>query len=308
MNILIELPTWLGDTVMASPAIENLANFYKDPKITLIGSLISIETLKNHPKVVNTYVLDKKFVNIYKSLMILEEFDVFFSFRSSFRAKIIKFFVSSQKKFQFDNSKYKIGHQVEKYNNFINASLKINSPAGELIIHNDENIIRGKNKILGINPGASYGSSKRWHPKKFAEVAAALSSQYDIIIFGGLNEKDIARDLESYLIKKEITNFKNLVAKTNIRGLITQISHLDLFITGDSGPMHIAAAFKIPTVAIFGPTNDTETAQWMNRKSAIIKKTLPCQPCMKRSCPLGHHNCMRFISAEEVLQIVEEIN
>ena len=54
MNILIELPTWLGDTVMASPAIENLANFYKDPKITLIGSLISIETLKNHPKVVNT--------------------------------------------------------------------------------------------------------------------------------------------------------------------------------------------------------------------------------------------------------------
>ena len=308
MNILIELPTWLGDTVMASPAIENLANFYKDPKITLIGSLISIETLKNHPKVVNTYVLDKKFVNIYKSLMILEEFDVFFSFRSSFRAKIIKFFVSSQKKFQFDNSKYKIGHQVEKYNNFINASLKINSPAGELIIHNDENIIRGKNKILGINPGASYGSSKRWYPKKFAEVAAALSSEYDIIIFGGPDEKDIATEIESYLIKKEITNFKNLVAKTNIRGLITQISHLDLFITGDSGPMHIAAAFKIPTVAIFGPTNDTETAQWMNRKSAIIKKTLPCQPCMKRSCPLGHHNCMRFISAEEVLQIVEEIN
>jgi heptosyltransferase-2 len=253
-------------------------------------------------------VLDKKFVNIYKSLMILEEFDVFFSFRGSFRAKIIKFFVSSKKKFQFDNSKYNSGHQVEKYNNFINTSLNINSPAGELIIYNDDKLIQGGNKTLGINPGASYGSSKRWYPKKFAEVAAALSSQYDIIIFGGTNEKDIAIDIESYLIKKGVKNFKNLAAKTNIRDLITQISQLDLFITGDSGPMHIAAAFKIPTVAIFGPTNDTETSQWMNQKSAIIKKTLPCQPCMKRSCPLGHHNCMRFISAEEVLQIVEEIN
>jgi heptosyltransferase II len=308
MNILIELPNWLGDTVMATPAIENLANFYKDPKITLIGSLISIETVKNHPKVVKTYVLDKKLFNIYKSLIILEEFDVFFSFRSSFRAKIIKFFVSSQKKFQFDNSKYNIGHQVEKYNNFINASLNINSSAGGLIIHNDENVIKGKNKILGINPGASYGSSKRWYPEKFAEVAVALSSKYDIIIFGGPDEKDMAADIESHLIKKRVNNFKNLAAKTKIRDLITQISRLDLFLTGDTGPMHIAAAFKIPTVAIFGPTKDAETSQWMNQKSTILKKSLACQPCMKRSCPLGHHNCMKLIEAKDVLNLIKTIN
>ena len=64
------------------------------------------------------------------------------------------------------------------------------------------------------------------------------------------------------LITKGVTNYKNLVGNTNIQELINIISSLDLFITGDSGPMHIAASFQVPTVAIFGPTNDDETSQW----------------------------------------------
>jgi heptosyltransferase-2 len=66
--------------------------------------------------------------------------------------------------------------------------------------------------------------------------------------------------------------------------------------------MHLAAAFQIPTVAIFGPTNDKETSQWMNEKSIIVKKNLECQPCMKRTCPLKHHNCMKLIKASDVLR------
>ena len=166
----------------------------------------------------------------------------------------------------------------------------------------------GKNKLLGINPGASYGSAKRWYPKEFADVAIDLSSQYDIIIFGGPDEKDIAKDIEKYLIEKGIDNYKNLAAKITINELINQISNLDLFITGDSGPMHLAAAFQIPTVAIFGPTKDNETSQWMNEKSMIVKKNLECQPCMKRTCPLKHHNCMKMVVASDVLRAVKTFN
>ena len=72
--------------------------------------------------------------------------------------------------------------------------------------------------------------------------------------------------------------------------------------------MHLAAAFKIPTVAIFGPTRDDETSQWMNEKSIVVKKNLECQPCMKRTCPLKHHKCMNLLDASEVVEAVKRIN
>ena len=308
MKILIELPTWLGDTVMTSPAIENLVKYFVDVEITLLGSFISIEALKNHPNVIKTYVLDKKFINIYKALKDFEEFDVFFSFRGSFRAKFIKFFISSTNKYQFDKKIYNKNHQVEKYNNFVNDSLKINTIPSSLILHTEKQSKVSINKLLGINPGASYGSAKRWYPKEFADVAINLSSQYDIIIFGGPREKDIAKDIEKHLIEKGVNNYKNLAAKITIKELISQIANLDLFITGDSGPMHLAAALKVPTVAIFGPTKDNETSQWMNEKSMIVKKNLDCQPCMKRTCPLKHHNCMKMVVASDVLRAVKTLN
>jgi heptosyltransferase II len=308
MRIFIELPTWLGDTVMVTPTIENLANYFNDSEITLIGSVAAIGILQNHPKVTKTYVLEKNYFNLYNTIKSFGEFDVFFSFRSSFRSKFMKFFISSKRKYQFDKNKFINTHQVEKYNNFVNDSLNINTFASKLILHTEKKNKDGKNKLLGINPGASFGSAKRWYPKEFADVASDLSSQYDIIIFGGPGEKDIANDIENYLIEKGVDNYQNLAAKTTIKELITQISYLDLFITSDSGPMHLAAAFQVPTVAIFGPTMDNETSQWMNEKSIIVKKNLECQPCMKRTCPLGHHNCMKQVKALDVLVAVKTFN
>ena len=307
MKILIELPTWLGDCVMATPAIENIVNFNNDVEITFIGSFVSIEALKNHPKVVKTVVLDKKYRVLYKTARNLGEFDYFFSFRSSLRTKFLKFLISAKNKYQFDKNKYQHRHQVEKYNDFINDSLDINFPAGKLLLSTISSQ-SSTQKTVGINPGASYGSAKRWYPEEFAKVANELSDQYDIVIFGGPDEQDIALDIEKLLIKKDVKNYKNLAGKTTIPELINHISNLDLFITGDSGPMHVAAAFQIPTVAIFGPTKDNETSQWMNEKSIIVKKGLDCQPCMQRACPLQHHNCMKLITSVEVLDAVNGID
>ena len=306
MKVLIELPTWLGDAVMVTPAIENIINFHDDIEITLIGSFISVEALKNHPKVVKTDILSKKYLSLYKTCKELGKFDVFLSFRSSFRSKFLKFLISAKNKYQFDKNKYQNRHQVEKYNDFVNDSLSIDSTAKKLQIYG-YNIVKSKKKILGINPGASYGSAKRWYPQEFAKVARELSGEYNIIIFGGPDETDIAGDIEQALIDSSVKNYKNLAGKTTITELISQISSLNLFITGDSGPMHIAATFQIPTVAIFGPTKDKETSQWMNKKSIIVKKNLNCQPCMKRTCPLQHHNCMNLVKAIDVLKAVNSI-
>ena len=306
MKVLIELPTWLGDCVMATPVIENIVDFYNDIEITFIGSFVSIEAMKNHPKVVKTVVLDKKYGSLYKAAKGLGGFDAFFSFRSSFRSKFLKFLISADSKHQFDKNKYINCHQVKKYNDFINDGLGIDSSPGKLKIYtqNQSSSVSQKS-LLGINPGASYGSAKRWYPEEFAKVAGELSGQYDIVIFGGPGEVNIAGDIERLLIEKGVGNYQNLAGNTTIPELINNISNLDLFITGDSGPMHVAAAFQVPTVAIFGPTKDDETSQWMNDKSIIVKKNLDCQPCMKRTCPLQHHNCMNLIKAVDVLDSVK---
>ena len=308
MKVLIELPTWLGDAVMATPAIENLENHFDDAEITLIGSSVAIDAIKNHPKVIKTYIIDGTYSSAYMVVKCLGEFDIFLSFRGSIRSKFMKFCISAKSKFQFDNKIYKKGHQVEKYNNFINDSININSSPGKLILHNIKKNKLGKNKILGINPGASYGDAKRWYPDEFANVASALSNEYDIVIFGGPGEKDIAGDIEKNLIKKGVTNYQNLAAHTSISELMSHISNLDLYVTGDSGPMHLAACFQIPTVSIFGPTKDNETSQWMSKSSFVLKKTLDCQPCMKRSCPLKHHNCMKLIKAKDVLNVIDGLS
>ena len=307
MKVLIELPTWMGDCVMATPAIENIVNFDNDVEITFIGSFVSVGAMKNHPNALKTVVLDKKYSVLYKTAKDLGNFDAFFSFRSSTRSKFLKFCVSAKSKYQFDKNKYINCHQVEKYNNFVNDSLSINLVAEKLQIYG-YSTSKNKKKVLGIKPEASYGSAKRWYPEEFSKVASKLSNQYDIVIFGGPGEVDIALDIEKSLIQSGFNNYRNIAGKTTIPELIENISNVDLFITGDSGPMHVAAAFQVPTVAIFGPTKYDETSQWMNDKSIIVKKNLDCQPCMKRTCPLKHHECMKLVSAVEVLDAVRGLS
>ncbi|MDB9865832.1 lipopolysaccharide heptosyltransferase II [Candidatus Thioglobus sp.] len=313
MRVLIELPTWLGDAVMATPAIENLINFYKDSEVVLIGSPIPIEIFKNHPNISEMHILNKNYISLFMDARKLGRFDISFSFRSSFRATLLKFFISSGNKYQYKRDEFQNCHQVEKYNHFVNSALSEDFLVGQLIVHSknlfkeSSKLIKKHKPLLGINPGASYGNAKRWYPKEFAEVAIKLSKQFDIVLFGGDGEKDISKDVEKLLIEKGVTNFKNITGKTSITELIQYISNLDLFITGDSGPMHIAASFQVPSITIFGPTRDSETSQWMANKSIIVKKNLECQPCMKRVCPLKHHNCMKLIKANDVIQAVNSL-
>ena len=103
-------------------------------------------------------------------------------------------------------------------------------------------------------------------------------------------------------------NYINLAGKTNIKELCSNIGGCSLFITNDSGPMHVAAAYQVPTVAIFGPTKHKETSQWMNEKSKIVRHDIDCSPCMKRECPLKHHECMTSITASEVIEAVKELD
>ncbi len=305
MKILIELPTWLGDTVMSTPAIENIVQKFPSAKITIFGSFISTLTLKNHPNVTKTVVDDSKYakfrlIKLFQIAKSLGKFDLAFSFRRTLPSKIFLFFISSKKKFGYRRYSKKQIHQAQRYNDFVNKSLGTDYTASNLKLYFTPK--QFAKPTLGINPGATYGSAKQWYPDRFAQVATSLSSKYDILIFGSENEKDMADDIENILKDKGVNNFSNLASKTSISELIEHIGGLSMFITADSGPMHIAAAYQVPTICLFGPTKYIETSQWMNQYSKIIRHEIACSPCMKRECPLKTHECMKLISADEVIK------
>ncbi len=309
-KILIEIPTWLGDCVMATPAIENIIKTYPNAKLTIFGSFVSTALFEKHPNV-EKIILDEskkapsRLKWIYQTAKSLGEFDVAISFRRTLFSKLFIWFSRAKTKGYYRRYTSKTIHQAIRYNDFVNRTFKLNTTAQDLKIYFEP--FKYEKPTLGINPGASYGSAKRWYPEKFAKVAKELSSQYKIIIFGGPAEVEIARDIETELLNKGVI-CKNIAGTTSIKELCERIGGLDLFITGDSGPMHVAAAFKVPTVAIFGPTKVKETSQWMNPQGKIVKREIKCSPCMQRSCPLKHHECMKLIEAEDVLEQISSIH
>ncbi|MCT7577931.1 glycosyltransferase family 9 protein [Aliarcobacter butzleri] len=309
-EIFIEIPSWLGDAIMATPAIENLIKTYPDAQITLLGSFVSTLAFQGYPNIKRVIVDDtKKSGNRYKNLISLaksiERVDLAISFRRSISSKFMMFFIKAKKKFNYRRLTKKEIHLCIRYNDFVNKVLNLKNEVGDLKLY-FKPFNYGK-PTLGINPGATYGSAKRWYPEEFAKIAIEMSKKYDIVIFGGPAETNIAKDIENELVSKGITNYQNLAGKTTIPELIEKIAGLDLFITNDSGPMHIAAAYKVKTVAIFGPTKFTETNQWNNPNGEIVTKNLDCAPCMKRVCPLKHHNCMKNITAADVLNVIVKL-
>jgi len=308
MKLLIEVPTWLGDAIMSTPAIENFLNFYQPSSVTIVGSYVSTQLFLNHPRVDRIIIDDTKnssnrYLALYKLSKKLKGIDISISFRSSFASKILMFLSGSKRRYYFHKNSYE-QHQVLKYNEFINSILKTDFEASDLKIYTNPH--KYEKPTMGINPGATYGSAKRWYPLEFAKIAISLAPKYDIIIFGGPGETNIAADIEEELKQANITNYKNVAGKTSIPELIEKIAGLDLFVTNDSGPMHVAAAFKIKTYAIFGPTRFKETNQWNNPNEHLIRKDLDCAPCMKRECPLSHHDCMKLITAVDVLKEINE--
>jgi len=310
-DIFIEIPSWLGDAIMSTPAVQNIIKTYPKAQITLLGSYVSTQAFQGYPNIKKVLVdKTKEDKNRYKSLISLAKsigkVDLAISFRRSFSSKFMMFFIKAKQKFNYKRLSKKEIHLVIRYNDFINKVLGLNNEVGDLKLYFKP--FSYSKPTLGLNPGATYGSAKRWYPKEFAKVAIKLAAKYDIVIFGGPEEINIAKDIENDLTKQGILNYQNLAGKTTIPQLIEKIAGLSLFVTNDSGPMHIAAAYKIKTASIFGPTKFTETKQWNNDKNGvIIAKNLPCSHCMKRVCPLKHHSCMQSITADDVLKELSKI-
>ena len=159
-------------------------------------------------------------------------------------------------------------------------------------------------RVIGVSPGAAYGTAKRWLPERFAEAAGAIATARgaSIALFGSKTERDLCQEVAERLKGQEVTNF---AGQTTLSQFIDLASGCELFLTNDSGSMHIASALGVPTVAIFGATDDTTTGP-TGSNARVVRHPVDCSPCLLRECPIDHR-CMTGVSVERVVSEALEL-
>ena len=153
--------------------------------------------------------------------------------------------------------------------------------------------------VIGVSPGAAYGGAKRWLPERFAGVAVALARQRNasIAIFGSEAELPICRIVHDD-VKEAGVRAMNFAGNTPLAVFVEIVAACELLLSNDSGPMHIASALGVPTLAVFGATDDIVTGPTGNH-SRVIRHPVECSPCLLRECPIDHR-CMTRVTAEDV--------
>ena len=153
---------------------------------------------------------------------------------------------------------------------------------------------------IGLSPGAAFGGAKRWLPERFAEVASRLASenQTGVALFGSLAERPLCGQIAQLMPAVPVHNF---AGETSLRQFIDLAAACRVFLTNDSGSMHVAAALGLPTVAVFGSTDHIATGP-TGPLALVVREPISCSPCFQRECPLGHLNCMKLVTADQVAQ------
>lgn len=335
-NIIVRMPSWLGDLVMATPILHDLRNRYPTARITAMCQTNTAPLLQHNPNIDEIYSYSKPtgwiprwhHTTVIKALQ-LGKYDLgvilahSFSarwwfwrgqvanrlgFRGTFSDWMIFSNILLNRTVPFPSNK-ESQHLVQTYKSLLeplgipisdSSPMLYLSPAELESAHqllNSFGFSPEKNIIVGINPGAAYGSAKCWEPDRFRGVTERLlqDPRVAILYFGDNNGASLVNEICHGIGDKVI----NLAGKTTIRELMALIKLCSVFLTNDSGPMHITAALKVPLVALFGSTSDVKTGPYGS--GIVINKHVQCAPCYKRICPIDFR-CMKRIEVEEVYQ------
>jgi heptosyltransferase-2 len=157
--------------------------------------------------------------------------------------------------------------------------------------------------VIGVSPGAAFGSAKRWLPERFAQAANQVAHELGaaVAIFGSKQERDLCASVASAVTAP----VKNFAGETALGEFIELAAACRVYLTNDSGAMHIASALGLPTVAVFGATDHVATGP-TGSLARVVREPVECSPCLKRECPIDHR-CMTRVGAERVAEIALEL-
>ena len=166
--------------------------------------------------------------------------------------------------------------------------------------------LAAERRVLAIAPGAAFGAAKRWPITYFAELSSwALSQGWGVVCLGSGKESELAQSIENNLSESERSSFANLCGQTSLAQVIDLLSVVDKLVSNDSGLMHVACAVGLAPIVIYGPTDAGHTPPAHPEAQILENKNLACRPCHKRNCPLQHHDCMRKLPPEMVINLLQ---
>lgn len=331
-KILIRGTNWIGDAILTVPAVDSIRAAYPKAHIAVLAKPWVADIYEMFTAVDEVIIYQKEYDNalgVFRLAKLLKKrkFDLAILLQNAIEAAIIAFAAGIPLRAGYDSDcrgillthsvhrseEIRKLHQTDYYLEMVKA---LGCAAVNKEMHLETKISRQEaacvrqkylpdpeKEIIGIAPGAAYGPAKRWFPARFAAVADKIAGAFacQIILLGGKSDNDTAEEVRSLAQ----TSVLNLAGNTNLKEAVLLISQCRLFISNDSGLMHVAGALNIPTIAIFGSTNPQTTSP-VGNQSVVIHREVACSPCLKKTCPTDF-KCMELITVEDIWQAAQKI-
>jgi heptosyltransferase II len=336
-RILVRGTNWIGDAVMSTPALQRLRSSFPQAYITLLASGRTTALFEDSPLCDEVIEYRRReeglsaFIKTVNSIR-ARGFDLAVLFQNAFEAALVSLLGGARLRIGFAEQgrgfllthrlrhgpEHRNRHQVHDYLDIVaecericlgsdhkendskvpslNASARQKEAAAALL--ECFGIETGSRSLVAINAGATNSRAKCWPAERFAALADRLAKEMNaqIVLIGAPSELEYADNIISLM---ETNGVADLTGKTSLIELIGLLDRCDLVVSNDTGPAHIAAALGRPTITIFGPTNEFETAP--PASEVLRAEGIECARCMLRDCPIDHR-CMTRISADSVFE------
>jgi heptosyltransferase-2 len=339
MKIAVFWPNWIGDAVMATPAVRALRAFFPHAQFLNVLKPYIVGVLEGSPALDHRLVLDshgpcrQRWPAATRRLR-RQRVDLAVLFPNTFRSALVAWLGGCRRRVGFarygrgvlltDRLQPRRDSQgrrfpcpvIEDYNRLVEEvgcpdpgyRMELGTTADDEQAQKsvwEQSGFAGCPEVICLNPGAAFGSAKHWPLEHFVTLAQGLVDRRGsgVLVLCGPNERDLARQIA---LRTNRPGVHSLADHPVSLGLTKAcVRHCDLLIATDSGPRHFAAAFDVPVISLFGPTHIAWTSTHYAREVHLQKK-VDCGPCQLRVCPLDHR-CMTGLGPEDVFRAAVEL-
>ena len=311
-HILIRATNWVGDAVMCLPALQAIRDRFPQARIAILAKpwVAGLYAREKFVDEVITYQRDARWKMIRE--LRARRFDCAMLLQNAFEAALIAWLAGIPNRIGYnrDGREFLLTRavrvpergEIPRHERFY--YLELLRRAGIIEEYPRSDAIRleppqvERKRVIGVSPGAAYGGAKRWLPERFAEAALRLAcdSGASVALFGSKDERPLCEAVAALLNGHPVENY---AGETTLGEFIDLAAGCEIFLTNDSGAMHIASALGVPTLAIFGATDDQATGP-TGPLARVVREPVECSPCLLRECPIDHR-CMTRVTADRVV-------